>query len=190
MLSFFFYKLKKKNQCCADPHPPMYLCSLPPTATDHESIYRKVVIPSLLQCISGPPITRPFTRRSSFLTSTSASLGPMIMRAFTWRSSFLTSSSASRGPPSHESIYLKVIIRPWTADAIEAIPVELPTRFQCPVTLLLVCLHLSHPAQGQAPLACLCSLYTTREWGNAWTNFLALVIFGYKESAHALLWIS
>ena len=113
----------------------MYLCSLPPTATDHESIYRKVVIPSLLQCISGPPITRPFTRRSSFLTSTSASLGPIIMRAFTRRSSFLTSSSASRGPPSHESIYLKVIIRPWTADAIEAIPVELPTRFQCPESL-------------------------------------------------------
>lgn len=61
---------------------------------------------------------------------------------------------------------------------------ELPTQFQCPesLLLLLIALYLSHPAQGQAPLACLCSLYTTRGRGNAWTDFPALVIFGYKES--------
>ena len=92
--------------------------------------------------------------------------------------------------PNHDSIYLKVIIRPWTADRIERVPVELPAQFQCPesLLLLLIALYLSHPAPGQAPLACLCSLYTTRGRGNAWTDFLALVIFGYKESAHALLW--
>lgn len=60
MLSFFLQI--KKNQCCADAHPPpMYLCPPSPTAADHESIYWKVIIPSLHQCISGPLIMIAFT---------------------------------------------------------------------------------------------------------------------------------
>lgn len=75
----------------SDPHPPpMYLCPPSPTAADHESIYWKVVIPSLHQCISGPPNHENIYQKVII---------PNLHQCIS-------------GPPDHESIYLKVIIRP------------------------------------------------------------------------------